>query len=56
MRSAKSVPHCDSALTASSDGRWVMRPSETPYFRPSLAIRAMARAVAAKPAPASAGT
>jgi hypothetical protein len=26
------VPHCDSTPSARSDGRCVMRPSETPYF------------------------
>src|SRR3546814_6273647 len=27
------VPHCDSTPSARSDGRWVIRPSDTPYLR-----------------------
>ena len=33
------VPHCDNTPSARSEGRCVIRPSDTPYLRPSLAIR-----------------
>ena len=45
MRIAKIVLHCDRMVGDSSDGRWVIRQSETPYFRPSLAIWEIARRV-----------
>ena len=48
-RIAKTVPHCEIAVGDSADGRCVTRASEIPYFRPSLAIRPIDRAVAAKP-------
>jgi hypothetical protein len=55
MRNAKIVLHWERTVVASSDGRWLMRQSETPYLRPSLAIRESARLVGSKPALASAG-
>jgi hypothetical protein len=49
MRSAKTVLHCDRIVSDISDGRWLTRHSETPYFRPSLAIREIDRRVGSKP-------
>jgi len=54
-RSAKIVPHCDRAWGDNSEGRCEINASETLYLRPSLAIRVIARAVAAKPTRSSAG-
>ncbi|MNL54272.1 hypothetical protein D3C87_1775930 [compost metagenome] len=55
-RMAKTVEHCDRIVGSSSPGRWVMMPSETPYLRPSLAMRAIAWRVGRKPSDGSAGT
>jgi hypothetical protein len=49
MRMANSVEHCDRIVESSSAGRCVTRPRNTPYLRPSLAMREMARRVGAKP-------
>src|SRR3546814_7027061 len=46
------VPHCDSTPSARYEGRWVIRPSDTPYLRPSLAIRSRILR-AARPVPTS---
>ena len=43
------VPHCERTPSARSDGRCVIRPSETPYLRPSLAMREIALRVGPKP-------
>ena len=48
-RIAKSVLHCDKMVGSSSLGRCVIRLRKTPYFRPSLAMRAMDWRVGSKP-------
>src|SRR6478752_4003257 len=48
-RIANSVEHCDRIVWSSSPGRWVMTPSEQPYLRPSLAMRAIACRVGKNP-------
>src|SRR4051812_46768267 len=55
IRSAKIVLHWESTVEASSDGRWLTRQSETPYLRPSLAMRESARLVGSKMVLSSAG-
>src|SRR4051812_16405716 len=55
IRSAKMVLHWESTVEASSDGRWLTRQSETPYLRPSLAMRESARLVGSKMVLSSAG-
>ncbi len=55
-RMAKTVEHWERIVGSSSPGRWVTMPSETPYLRPSLAMRAMAWRVGVKPSLGSAGT
>ncbi len=47
-RMANIVEHCDRTVASSSDGRWVTMPSETPYLRPSLAMRPIAVRVGPK--------
>ena len=49
------VLHWEMMLGSISAGRWVTRPRNTPYFRPSLAIRDSARRVGPKPILESAG-
>jgi len=39
MRIANSVEHCEMMVASSSAGRCVMSPRNTPYLRPSLAMR-----------------
>ena len=48
--------HFDKLLLESSDGRWLIRHSDTPYLRPSLAMRSMARRVGSNTGAPSAGT
>ena len=50
------VLHWDRIVGSSSAGRWVTMHSETPYLRPSLAMREMARLVGSKPSVLSIGT
>ena len=56
MRSANNVLHCERILAESSEGRWLTRHSETPYLRPSMAMREIAFLVGPKPASESLGT
>ena len=37
-RRAKNVPHCDSIVSFTSEGRWLTTMAPTPYFLPSLTI------------------
>ena len=55
-RIAKMVLHCDRIVGSSSAGRCDTMHSETPYLRPSLAIREIDRLVGSKPWLRSIGT
>ncbi len=55
-RMAKTVEHWERIVWSSSPGRCVMTPSDTPYLRPSLAMREIAWRVGKKPSSRSAGT
>src|SRR5674476_62935 len=48
-RMTKSVEHCEMMVESISAGRCVTRPRNTPYLRPSLAMRESARLVGPKP-------
>jgi hypothetical protein len=49
MRMAKMVLHWEMIVASSSAGRCVITARNTPYFRPSLAMREMALRVGPKP-------
>src|SRR3546814_13013061 len=55
MRSANRVLHWERMVSDSSEGRCDTRPRESPYLRPSLALREMMRRVGPKPWPPSLG-
>jgi len=55
-RSENTVLHCERMVGSSSAGRCVMMHNDTPYLRPSLAMREIARRVGSKPALGSFGT
>ena len=55
MRIANSVEHCEMMVASSSAGRCVISPRNTPYLRPSLAMRDTALRVGPKPIVRSAG-
>ena len=55
-RIEKMVLHCDRIVGSSSAGRWVTMHNDTPYLRPSLAMREIARLVGSKPRLLSIGT
>src|SRR5688572_27363473 len=55
-RMEKIVLHWERMVGSSSAGLCVMMASDTPYLRPSLAIREMARLVGSKPRDLSFGT
>ncbi len=54
-RMTNSVEHCEMMVGSISAGRCVTRPRNTPYLRPSLAMRESARRVGPKPIFLSAG-
>ena len=56
MRMANIVLHWERIVSEISEGRWVTRQSDTPYLRPSFAMRAIARRVGSNPRLLSLGT